>query len=798
MAGPGAADRALPHDLEVEKSVLGAVLLDNHAFNNAAQIVVADDFYSDANRLIFEVMAGLSERGEAIDTVTLRAGLDRAGVLQRAGGPAYVSSLIDGLPTASNVEQYARIIKDKSSLRQLISASDRIIREALDGGADTDELLDRAEHTIFQISEGKLRKGFLSVRDVAMDTMREIEELLERGEYVTGVPTGFTRLDAMTAGLQKGDLVILAARPSMGKTALALNIALHVALEAGGSVGFFSLEMSVQQVIRRLITATAQVDAHKLATGFLSHKDRDKLLDALHRLSETKFFVDDSAAMTVLEMRAKARRLKAEHGLDLLIIDYLQLMRGVGRQENRNLEIGEISRSIKALAKELEVPVIALSQLSRAPESRSGHRPQLSDLRECVTGDTLVQLADGRRSAIATLVGQQPEVVAVCPNGKLVTATSDKVWEVGTRPTFRVSLASGRRIQATGRHRLLGGQGWQRVDEMSPGDRIALPRFLPAPATPEVWPEQRVALLGQMIGDGSYLRNQRVPAAAFALGNEQIATLLRHLWATDGTISVKPVGGHAVHYATTSHGLAEDVAALLLRFGIVARIYEARKHGYRPSFLVCVQGATAQRAFLDQVGAFGPKVQGAERLSAALEGAQANTNVDTLPAAAFDRVRAVMGERGISHRRMAAIRGTSYGGSSHFAFAPSRGLLSQYAAILEDEDLRLQAESDLFWDRVVAIEPAGEETVFDLTVPGPASWIGNAIVSHNSGNLEQDADVVAFIFRPEVYADDPELEGVAELIISKQRNGPIGNVPLVFLKPYTLFKDRADGPDSYA
>ena len=350
-------ERSLPHNLEVEKSILGAVLLDNGAFNTAAQVLISADFFSEANCFIYEAMMALSEKGQAVDPVTLREELERSDHLQRAGGAAYLSSLIDGLPSTTNVEQYARIVKDKSALRQLISASNQIIQSALDGGLDTDELLDRAEHAVFEISESKIRKGFVSVRDVALDTMKQIEELMERGDYVTGVPTGFSRLDAMTAGLQPGDLVILAARPSMGKTALALNIGQHVALEAGGSVGFFSLEMSVQQVIRRLITATAQVDAHKLATGFLSHKDKDALLDSLHKLSETKFFIDDTAGISVLEMRAKARRLKAEHGLDLLVIDYLQLMRGTGRVENRNLEIGEISRSIKALAKELEVPV---------------------------------------------------------------------------------------------------------------------------------------------------------------------------------------------------------------------------------------------------------------------------------------------------------------------------------------------------------------------------------------------------------------------------------------------------------
>jgi len=375
-------ERSLPHNVEVERSILGAVLLDNQALNAAAQVLVPEDFFGDANRLIYEAMVWLSERSEAIDTVTLREELARRDALERAGGAAYISSLIDGLPAAANVDQYARIIKDKAALRNLIGASNSIIRMALEGVIDTDDLLDRAEHSIFAISESKIRRGFLSVRDLAFDAMKEIEELMERGDYVTGVPTGFKRLDALTAGLQPGDLVILAGRPSMGKTSLALNVAQHVALEAGGSVGVFSLEMSVQQVIRRLVTAVAQVDAHKLATGFLSSADKDHLLDGLHKLSETKIFIDDSASLTALEMRAKARRLKAEHGLDLLIVDYLQLVRGSIRTDNRNLELGEISRSLKALAKELQVPVLALSQLSRATETRSGHRPQLSDLRE--------------------------------------------------------------------------------------------------------------------------------------------------------------------------------------------------------------------------------------------------------------------------------------------------------------------------------------------------------------------------------------------------------------------------------
>ncbi|MFQ5743756.1 MAG: replicative DNA helicase [Acidobacteriota bacterium] len=375
-------EHILPHNLEAERSVLGAILLDNQAFNAAAEVLTPEDFYGEPNRIVFKGMVHLAERNAAIDAVTLADELSRGNGLEHAGGPAYLASLVDGLPRALNVDHYARIVKDKASLRNLISSANAIISTAMAGEDETDMIIDQAERSIFEIAEEKVKRGFLSVQDLAPDTMRELEELHERRELVTGVPTGFKRLDVLTAGLQSGDLVIIAGRPSMGKTTLALNIAQHVAVRHGGVVGIFSLEMSTSQLIRRLMAAEAEVDAHKLASGFLSEKDLNALLNSLQLLSESKIFIDDSAAPTLLEMRSKARRLKAEHGLDLLVIDYLQLMGGGGKYENRNLEIGAISRALKGLAKELEVPVLALSQLSRAPESRSEHRPQLSDLRE--------------------------------------------------------------------------------------------------------------------------------------------------------------------------------------------------------------------------------------------------------------------------------------------------------------------------------------------------------------------------------------------------------------------------------
>ena len=382
MPDVAVANRTLPHNLEAERSVLGAILLHNDAFNFAAEVIDAKDFFRDAHRRIFDKMVKLAERGDAIDLVTLKEELGRAGELEEVGGPAYITALVDGVPRSTNVEHYARIIKEKATLRNLIFSANKILSSAYEAEEEADLILDQAEHAIFAIADQKIRDGFVSLRELAHGSLETIEKLHARKELITGVPTGFTDLDEMTSGLQPADLVIIAARPSMGKTSLVLNMAQHVGTKTGMSVGIFSLEMSKEQLFLRMLTAEARIDAHRLRGGFLGERDWGKLSQAIGTLSEAKIFIDDSPSIGVLEMRAKCRRLAAEHGLHMVIVDYIQLMQGRGRFENRTLELASISRSMKGLAKELHVPIVVLSQLSRAPESRSDHRPQLSDLRE--------------------------------------------------------------------------------------------------------------------------------------------------------------------------------------------------------------------------------------------------------------------------------------------------------------------------------------------------------------------------------------------------------------------------------
>jgi replicative DNA helicase len=371
-----------PQNLEAEQSVLGGILIENEAINRVMEILDADDFYRDGHRKIFNALINLSERDEPADLITLTNELRKIDQLDSIGGASYLASLIDSVPTAANIEYYAKIVKEKSILRKLIQTSTEIITQSYEDRGDVEVFLDEAERAIFDISEKRVRPSFFSIRDVVKESFKTIERLFQKKELVTGVPSGFKELDRMTAGFQPSDLIIIAGRPSMGKTAFCLNVAQYAAVENKIPVAIFSLEMSKEQLVIRMLCSEAHVEGTRLRTGFLNESDWPKLTIAAGNLSESPIYIDDSAALSVLELRAKARRLKSERGLGMLIIDYLQLMKGRTRVESRQQEISEISRSLKALAKELNIPVIAVSQLSRKTEERTGNRPQLSDLRE--------------------------------------------------------------------------------------------------------------------------------------------------------------------------------------------------------------------------------------------------------------------------------------------------------------------------------------------------------------------------------------------------------------------------------
>jgi replicative DNA helicase len=383
-------DRSLPASVEAERAILGAILLDNSAFPQAAEFLQADDFSLDSHRRIYRRMEELSNSGRAIDFVTLTEQLGQHKEIESVGGVAYVTSLTDGLPRVKNIDQYVRIVRDKALLRGLIHAATAAIQKAYDQDAPAEEIVDAAEADLFSVAQKRIGQGFMGVADIVRSSFGSIDKLYERGQRITGLETHFEDLDSMTSGLQKSDLIIIAARPSMGKTAFAINIAENAAVRDKKVVGVFSLEMSRESLILRMLCSQSMVDSHKLRTGFIGREEREKLVQGLASLLDSPIFIDDTPGISISEMRAKCRRLQqAQKRLDLIIVDYLQLCAaapagsGGRRYENRTQEVSAISRGLKALAKEMHCPVIALSQLSRAPESRTGNnRPQLADLRE--------------------------------------------------------------------------------------------------------------------------------------------------------------------------------------------------------------------------------------------------------------------------------------------------------------------------------------------------------------------------------------------------------------------------------
>lgn len=371
-----------PHSLEGEQSVLGAMLLDKDAIVVASEVLREDDFYKEAHTEIFEAVIELYNRNEPVDLVTLSEELKKRGTLEAVGGSIYLADLSDAVSTTANIKYYCEIVEEKSVLRRLIKASDDIISKGYQADEEVNSIIELAEKKIFDITQRRGHEGFAVIKDVLLDSFNKIEEMSKRKGGITGLATGFTDLDSKTSGLQNSDLVLLAARPSMGKTALGMNVAQNCALKSNASVAIFSLEMSKEQLVQRMLSSESHVELGKVINGQLSEDEWPKLVNAMGPLSKAKIYIDDTPGITVMEMRGKCRKLKVEKGLDLIVVDYLQLMQGNGKIESRQQEISSISRGLKGLAKEMNCPVVALSQLSRAPELRADHRPILSDLRE--------------------------------------------------------------------------------------------------------------------------------------------------------------------------------------------------------------------------------------------------------------------------------------------------------------------------------------------------------------------------------------------------------------------------------
>jgi replicative DNA helicase len=1014
-------ERMPPHDVAAEQCVLGGMLLSKDAISDVIEVIRPGDHYRPAHQLVHEAILDLYARGEPADPITVANELTRRGELARIGGAPYLHTLIASVPTAANAGYYARIVRERAILRRLVEAGTRIVQLGYTGDADADELVDRAQAEVYGVTDRRIAEDYHSLSEIMPGALEEIEAIGSHGGGITGVPTGFADLDALTSGLHPGQMIVIAARPAVGK-ALALDTPLatphgwttmgqvragdlllgadgrptrviaatevmhgrpcyqvefsdgevivaddghqwltwtsHAAgftppqvittgemaaalrcrapgtrsqyavamprplvlAEAelpvppyalGAAVGgralagaargaagafgppgaaagagcpagrippeylrasaaqrrellaglcgvtrlsgaapariavatdalaadvrelvhslgwqstvtaetperhvvrltdtlpwryvvavrpvrsvpvrcvqvdnadhlylagramipthnsalaldfarsatirhqlpavMFSLEMGRNEITMRLLAAEARVPMHVMRTGQMSDDDWARLARRMSEVADAPLFIDDSPNMSLMEIRAKCRRLKQRHDLKLVIIDYLQLMSSPRRVENRQQEVSEMSRSLKLLAKELDVPVVALSQLNRGPEQRQDKKPMLSDLREsgCLTADTELLRADtGAPVTFGELMRDGWEGVLVWSldeRQRLVAAPVVNVFESGTKDVYLLRLASGREVKATANHPFLALSGWTALEDLRPGHRVGIPRRIPEPISAGLgWSEHRIGLLAHLIGDGCV---KRLPSLLYSATESEIGVFLRHLWATDGCVWL-PRGKSAAkaYYATSSRALADGVARLLSRLGITARIRQVPKAGYEPSYHVIIADEPSLRTFCAKVGVHGKRGETPHQLAAFLEGRAANTNVDTVPIG------------------------------------------------LGSETLRQLASSDVFWDEVVSIEWLGPQPVYDATVKGTHNFVANGTIVHNS--IEQDSDVVILLHREDAYERESPRAGEADLIVAKHRNGPTATVTVAFQGHYSRFVDMAPG-----
>ncbi|MBV8580849.1 MAG: replicative DNA helicase [Candidatus Eremiobacteraeota bacterium] len=863
-----AVDRIPPSNLEAEMALLGSILVDKEMMATVSEIVQPSDFYASLHETIYLALYALYERGEPLDKVALAEELKNRGMLDKIGGLAYLGSLMDTVPTAASAEYYARIVREKSTLRGLIHAGTQVTQLGYESEDDVPAAIDRAEQVVYEVGNRSDHNAFAAVPSLLLGVFQSLERRHEQKGDRTGVTSGFRDIDDYTAGWQPGNLVILAARPAMGKTSLALNMAVAAAKDEKRPIAVFSLEMTKQELVERLLSSEAKLDASKLRRGAIADRDWEKIGHAMGVLHELPIYLDDAGAVTVTEIRSRLRRLKSAHGLACVFIDYLQLVRPatLGKVVNRNEELSEICRTLKATAKDLEIPVIALAQLNRAVETRADKRPLLSDLRDCLAGDALVTNAEtGERVPMREIVETQRrfDVWAVDEQLRLVRRPIVDSWKVGEQPVYRVTTKSGRVIRCTAGHRFLTVSGWSELRDLTAGRSIAVPRTYVAPSTTSeisISP-RRALLLGWLIGDGhlggsaavtvatredadcvaalgasefglrpnvkperagttalrvvlttgalcgagknpltTWLRGlgiwkktgarKRVPSAMFSQSDETVAAFLRGLFHADGCLTRSATSSRVtVKLATISEGLARDVQHLLLRLGINATIKSDARNigGFRTKttalWSVMLMQRSAVCAFMERIGFVGEKHA---RAAAKVEPEKRNDagQFDRIPLEINLRVGALRAQRGLSH---AALGWRDQGQ------AMSRETCARIAERLDDEFLDVLATSDVLWDPIVSVEEQGMEPVYDLTVGDLHNFCADDVLTHNSGAIEQEADIVTFLYRDVYYNKETSPEPDAtELIIAKHRNGKVGTIKLRFQPEHTLFVPYGD------
>ncbi|WP_157359040.1 replicative DNA helicase [Arthrobacter sp. Soil782] len=766
------------------------MMLSKDAIADCVEVLRGVDFYRPAHESIYEAIIDLYGRGEPADAVTVSDELTKRGEISRIGGPAYLHTLIQSVPTAANAGFYAEIVRERAVLRRLVDAGTKIVQLGYSNDGEVDDLVNAAQAEVYAVAERRTAEDYVPLKDIIEGTVDEIESAGHRGEGMTGVPTGFYEFDELTQGLHGGQMIVIAARPAMGKSTFALDWARSAAIKHNMTTVFFSLEMGRNEIAMRLLSAEATIGLQDLRKGTVKDEQWGKIATTMGRMNDAPLFIDDSPNMSLMEIRAKCRRLKQRHDLKLVVLDYLQLMSSGKRVESRQQEVSEFSRALKLLAKELNVPVVALSQLNRGSEQRTDKRPMVSDLREsgCLTADTRVLRSDtGAETTMGELFrtgARDVPVWSLDDSLRYVERHLTHVFSTGTKEVFRLTLASGKTIRATSNHPFFTYDGWRALGHLNVGDRLGVPRHVNGPSERTHWDDSQVVLLANKVRDF-------VPEEVFALPKAQISLFLKHLWATDGSVTVnRAATGGRIYYASTSRRLTDDVTRLLLRFGISARVKTSTAKGnHRPGYTLDVSGRDDQRRFLQEIGVHGARASSCERLLEIIRDKTSDTNVDTVPLQVWDDVKSILAEKDMTHREFQAAIGTQYCGSTLFKAAPSRQRLARVAAALGSAELDVMAVNDLLWDSVVSIEPDGKEEVFDATVLGNHNFVANGIAVHNS--IEQDADMVILLHRDDVYDKESPRAGEADVIVAKHRNGPTKTLVVGFQGHYSRFNNMA-------
>ena len=782
--------RSLPHDNVAEQSVLGGMLLSKDAIADVVEVLRGVDFYKPAHESIYDAVISLYGRGEPADAITVGDELTKRGEIERIGGVAYLHSLIASVPTAANAGFYAEIVRERAVLRRLVEAGTKIAQLGYSQDGEVDDIVNEAQGEIYQVAERRTSEDYVVLSEVMESAVDEIEAAGNR-EGMQGVPTGFIELDELTHGFQGGQMIVIAARPAMGKSTFALDIARSASIKHNMTSVIFSLEMSRNEIAMRLLSAEGTLQMQDLRAGTLQDEQWAKIAQIMGKMDSAPLFIDDSPNMSLMEIRAKCRRLKQKHDLKLVVLDYLQLMSSGKKVESRQQEVSEFSRALKLLAKELEVPVIALSQLNRGSEQRTDKKPQVSDLREsgCLTGDTRILRADtGAETTMRDLYesGEKDVPVwALADDLRYVQRPMTHVFSTGVKPVYRLRLASGREVRATANHKFFTYSGWRALGDLGVGDRLGIPRHVGAPTSSMAMGDAEVSALGARLAGLS-----TVPASVFGLPKDQVRLLLSSAWSSSGSVSEAGSAecGEISLTTTTSRAAANAVARLLLRFGIVGAV-SCSNDSAAASSAVSIDEFEDQLMFLEQIPVNGESAVAAAQLRSALRAAKAEKAAPGSSGMynAWDEVRGLLENR-VSVGDDSSLSAVANGGTVTMT-RPPQSRLEEVISALDTHDLDMMAMNDLYWDRIVSIEEDGVEEVFDATVVGAHNFVANGVTVHNS--IEQDADMVILLHREDVYDKESPRAGEADVIVAKHRNGPTKTIVVAFQGHYSRFANMA-------